>query len=156
MPKTIRYYIGTMLTLLATTSVCSQPQDGIGQTIQINTRLHSFVGRPSWLLMIRDIDHNENIPYVYDITRGNNFWLAFTYGRNYLITASTLQFAPYRSNPYRTKVINNFCNLESHGRVARGESLQVTLTGDLSPDANSYTCNVIRFKENNFSASPSD
>src|SRR5690349_5971957 len=107
-------HIGIMCALFAASNIFAQPPDGVGQTIQINTRLHSFVGKPSWLLMIRDIDHDQNIPYVYDISRGDNFWMAFTYGHNYLITASTLQFAPYRSDPYRVKVIHNFCNLESH------------------------------------------
>jgi hypothetical protein len=156
MAKKIGYYIRIVLTLLIATNVHAQPEDGVGQTIQINTRLQSFIGRPSWLLMIRDIDHNQTIPYVYDISRGDNFWLAFTYGHNYLITASTLQFAPYKANPYRTKVIHNFCNLESHGRIARGESLQVIITGDLSPNTDSYSCNIMRFSDNHFSVPSSD
>lgn len=134
----------------------SQPEDGVGQNIQITTNLRSFVGKPSWLLMIRDIDHDQNIPYVFDFTRSDNFWLAFTYGHNYLITASTLQYAPYRSNPYRTKVTYDFCHLESHGRIARGESLYVTITGDLSPNTDGYTCNIVRFKDNHFTVPSSD
>ena|SRR3990167_3243662 len=124
--------------------------NGVGQTIQINTRFHSFTGKPSWLLIIRDIDHNENIPYIFDIRRGTNFWVAFTYGRNYLISASTLQFSPYRRNPYRQKKINNFCQLESHGRIQRGSSLYITITGDLSPDTTTFTCHVSKYKDTQF------
>lgn len=149
-PTLWRYYIGMVLLLCFAQPALAQPPDNNGETIQITTQLHSFVGKPSWLLMIRDIDGDQNIPYVYDITRGDNFWLAFTYGRNYLIVASTMQFSPYRSDPYKTKTINNFCNLESNGRIIRGDSFSVTITGDLSPTPGSYTCNVLRFANTNF------
>lgn len=149
--KALSVAIGILFTLCASVQAFSQPPDGVGQSIQIYTRLQSFVGKPSWLLIIRDIDHNQNIPYVYDITRNDNFWLAFTYSRNYLILASTLQFAPYRANPYRTKVIRDFCGLESRGRISRGESLYVMVTGNLSPNTDSYSCNVTRFTDTRFS-----
>lgn len=127
---------------------------GVGQTIQLYTRISSFVGQPTWLLMIRDVDHNQNIPYVFNITSGNNFWVAMTYGRNYLITASTLQFSPYRYYPGNTKRINNFCQLESNGRIVRGESMHVTVTGDLSPYNQQYDCSVSRFPDNYFTIAP--
>ena len=144
--------INTFLTffLLALSPATQAMEDGIGQTIKIHTHLDSFIGRPSWLLMIRDIDHNQNVPYVYDFTDGNNFWLAFTYSRNYLIIASTLQFAPYKANPYRTRTIRNFCGLESSGRINRGISIHVTLTGNLTPDTNTFQCNVLRYADTNF------
>lgn len=128
--------------------------NGLGQTIQIYTQLHSFVGKPSWLLIIRDVDNGQNIPYLYDIERGNNFWLAFTYGRNYLITVSSMQFAPYRRFPDRKKIVNNFCNLESNGHIIRGESLYITIAGDLSPFGDGYTCHVSRFADTNFAIAP--
>lgn len=119
-------------------------QDDFGQTIQINTQLHSMLGHPSWLLVIRDLDHGQNIPYLYDFESGNNFWLAFTYGHNYLITASTLTF-----NPYQTTV-NNFCGLESRGRILRGQSLYITLTGDLTPRSATFNCRVLKTLDTNF------
>lgn len=128
----------------------AQENDGLGQTIQINTRFHSFVGKPSWLLIIRDIDHGQNIPYLYDISKGDNFWLAFTYGRNYLITVSNLQFSPYRYNPYGTKKINDFCHLESNGRIIRGESMIITINGDLSPETDTFTCHVLKYTDSHF------
>lgn len=129
----------------------AQSTGGLGQTIQINTRLHSFVGTPSWTLIIRDVDHGQNIPYVFDFNKGTNFWIAMTYGTNYLITASTLQFSPYRHYPdYRTLRVENFCNLESHGRIVRGESMSITITGQLSPYTDRYDCHVMVYPDNGF------
>lgn len=127
--------------------------DGLGQTIQIYTRFHSFVGQPSLLIIIRDLDHDQNIPYVFDITRGDNFWLLFTYGRNYLISVSNLQISTYKSryNDFGEYKINDFCHLESHGRISRGESMTITIDGDLSPNPNSITCHITKYQDSNFS-----
>jgi len=74
--KKVAICIGILCGLCITTSSSyAQDNDGLGQIIQIHTRFHSFVGKPSWLLIIRDLDHNENIPYFYEIKRGDNFWL---------------------------------------------------------------------------------
>ena len=136
-------------------SLCIAPisyaePDGVGQTIQIYTQLHSFIGRPSWLLIIRDIDHNQNLPYLFDFNRGDNFWVAFTYGRNYVITVSNLQFAPYREWPYKTRKINNFCQLESNGRINKGQSMYITIKGDLTPNAGTFSCYVSKYPDTNF------
>ena len=125
-------------------------EDGIGQTIQITTQLHSFVGNPSWLLIIRDLDNDENIPYLYDFRKGDNYWLALTYGHHYLITVSSMKFDPY------ARKINNFCHLESNGRIARGESLYITINGDLSPNTNTFTCHVLRYVDPNFTITNQD
>ena len=139
----------------------AQNNDGAGQTIQIYTQLDSFVGRPSWLITIHDIDHNQNIPYIFDFDTENNFWMAFTYGRNYLITGSELQFSPYRtypnrfySNYYSERKINNFCHLESGGRILHGESMYIMLRGKLTPNSDTYTCHVSQFRDSNFSVTP--
>jgi hypothetical protein len=126
--------------------------EGIGQTIEINTRFHSFVGRPLWLLVIRDLDHNQNISYLYDIHKGENFWIALTYGKQYLILASTLQIQTYgsRDNRFKKYTINNFCHLESHGKIMRGVSLFLNLEGDLTVNDNSINCQVSRFFNPNF------
>jgi len=122
----------------------TQPPDGFGQTIEINTRLHSYLGKPTWLLVVRDIDHGQNIPYMYDFRKGTNFWLALTYSKNYLITVSELVFNPY------DKKVKNFCNLESMGRIQRGVSMRIFLQGDLSPNTATYTCNVFKYQEPQF------
>jgi hypothetical protein len=145
-----------LMTVVLTTPVYAQGgDDGMGQTIQIRTRFSSFSGRPSWLLIIRDVDNGQNIPYIFDVRRGNNSWVALTYGRNYLITVSNLQFSPYgrnpyKTNPYTTAKINNFCQLESNGRVRRGESLIITIDGDLTPYSNTYRCSVSSYRDTNF------
>ena len=148
------------LSLLLLSFSAHAADDGLGQTIQIHTRFHSFVGKPSWLIIIRDVDNGQNIPYVFDVKRGENVWVALTYSRNYMITVSNLQFSPYhvypnRENPYTSTKINNFCNLESHGHIIRGESLYITLEGNLTP-YNTYECHVSSYRDTNFTiASPS-
>lgn len=149
--KIVIICLSTLASLCLSISLShAQPDNELGQSIQIYTRFHSYVGRPSWLLVIRDLDHDQNIPYIYDVSRGDNFWLAFTYGRNYLITTSRMYFSPYRTNPYNSKRINNFCNLESNGRIIRGESLYITINGDLSPNANTFTCHISSYPNSNF------
>lgn len=150
--KVIAYtWIVCSLCLTATNSQ-AMPDNNFGQTIQIQTRLHSFLGKPSWLIVIRDVDHNQNIPYVFDITRGNNFWLLFTYSRNYLISASNMQMSTYRSryNTFGKYQIDNFCQIESGGRIAHGESMIITITGDLTPYSDTIQCHVSRFADANF------
>lgn len=135
---------------LTTGPVPAQPQDGFGQTIEINTRLHSYLGKPTWLLIIRDVDHGQNIPYMYDFRKGTNFWLALTYSDNYLITVSELVFNPYQ------KKVKNFCNLESMGRIQRGTSLRIFIDGDLSPHTDTYHCNVLKYIDPNFTIAIQD
>lgn len=127
------------------TASVSYAADGIGQTIQITTRFNAWMGKPTWLLTIRDLDHNQTIPYLFDITRGENYWVALTYGRNYLISASNLQIETYypRRNKFKNYRIKNFCCLESQGRIHRGESLYITISGDLTPNSDTYFCNMI-------------
>lgn len=150
--KTALCLLVSLALALAALPVSAQPEEGgFGQTIQIHTRIHSFTGRPSWLLIVRDVDHEQNIPYIFDFRSGSNYWVALTYGRNYLITVSELQFSPYRKNPYKTNPytsakINNFCQLESGGRIRRGESLYITIDGDLTPYSNTYRCHVSSYR----------
>jgi len=134
--------------LLSSTQTLAHPQSGLGQTITIQTRLSSYIGRPTWFLEIRDIDHNQTIPYLFNIDSGSNTWIALTYGSNYLIYASRIQFPSYRSryNDFKSYRINNFCKLESRGRIIKNESLQIYISGDISPHSTSYQCKVLRFK----------
>lgn len=149
-----KYIVSSVLalSLIASVSYAQPNEEGLGQTIQITTRLHSFFGKPSWLLIIRDLDHGQTIPYLFEFTRGENFWLAFTYSRNYLITVSNLQIETYRSrfNSYKKYKINNFCHIESNGRILKGESMAITIEGDLFPYSDSYTCNVTTYTDSNF------
>lgn len=122
----------------------ANPEEGLGQTIQINTHFSSFAGKPSWLLIIRNVDSGQVSPYIYDVSREENFWLAFSYGRNYKITVSQMQLNPYGA------VINNFCGLVD-GRIMKGESMIITLSGDLTPKRIwSIDCHVMRYPDGNF------
>ena len=78
--------------------------------------------------------------------------MAFTYSNNYLILASTLTFETYQSrwNLYRKYKINNFCQLESNGRILRDTSMRIIITGNLTPNTDAFKCNVMRFYEANF------
>lgn len=137
----------TAATLLAASSAYCQPGNELGQTIQINTNLRSAISKASWTLIIRDIDHNQVIPYVYDIDQGNNYWMAFTYGRNYLVTVSELTFYP------SDRKIRNFCGLESMGAIQRGTSMQIHLSGKLSRNPDTFDCNVLKYSDSNFNIS---
>lgn len=146
--------IGLLLSLSFISSPGKAQGDGLGNIIQIHSRLHSFVGRPSWLIVVRDVDHNQNIPYIFDFRRGNNFWFAFTFGRNYLISVSNLQFSPCRRNPYRSTRSNNFCNIESDGRIIHGKSMTIMISGGLSPDPCTYTCHAVTYPTGFFTIVP--
>jgi hypothetical protein len=127
----------------------TQGLDGLGQVINIHTRLDSTVGKAIWTLIIRDLDTGQNIPYIFDFIHGDNHWVAFTFSRNYLITASRLQIVVPRSryNQYKNYRISNFCNIESMGRIVRGRSMVINLKGDLSPNRDKYTCIASSFPD---------
>lgn len=147
-------FIYTFISLCISPSFCfaQTDSDGLGNTIQIYSHLRSYVGKATWLLIIRDVDHGQNIPYFFEFSKGDDSWVVFTYSRDYLILASRLQIESYQGlyNTYKNYRIFNFCGLESRGRIIRGESIYITLNGDLSPNADTYTCHVSKFPENNF------
>lgn len=115
--------------------------NSLGQTIQINTRFHSIAGKPVWLLILRDPDTGVVMPYLYDIKNNDNFWLALSFSRNYVVTASRVKFGPFA-------IINNFCHLEN-GVLSR-KSMIITLTGDLTPVPVTYKCHVLKYNDSAF------
>jgi hypothetical protein len=116
-------------------------ENPFGQTIQINTHFDSLKGNPTWLLMIRNIQTGEILPYLYEIKNFDNFWIALSYGRDYRIVASKLQFESSKS-------IANFCHLEDG--VLSGKSYVVRLSGNLKPGGRDYECHTIKFKDYDF------
>ena len=108
----------------------------IGQTLQVNTHFSSIIGTPTWLLIIRDTKTGLVLPYIFDIKDNDNFWVAFTAGRTYKVTASTLKFGPYAK-------INNFCHLENG--VITDKSFFISLSGELSPNPKSSKCHVRKY-----------
>lgn len=113
-------------------------QNPLGQVIQINTNFKSIAGKPSWLLIIRNEETGQIFPYIFDVKTRDNYWLAFTYGRSYRITASKLTFGPYA-------VIHNFCKLEDG--ILSGKSMIISVTGNLTPVSATSNCNVMRFED---------
>jgi hypothetical protein len=109
-----------------------------GQTFQINTRLNSYVGKPSWLLIIRDVETGQVLPYLYDFNGTENFWVGFTYAHSYQITVSELEFGP----PNAT--IHNFCHLQDG--ILDHQSFTINLSGDLTPNRRTSFCHVFKYK----------
>jgi hypothetical protein len=124
--------------------ITSTPADNsqfINQTIQINTRLNTYYGNPTWLLILKDEESQRVFPYIFDFYNPTNFWIASSFARKYRVTVSKVSFGPFAE-------IKNFCHLEN--RSMSGESLTVTLTGKLSPVRNTYQCNVMRYPNFSF------
>lgn len=109
-----------------------------GQTLEINTHFRSIIGKPTWLLIIRDQDNGSVLPYLFDIRNNDNFWIAFTMGHTYRITVSQLKFGPFA-------IINNFCHLQSCD--IEGKSMRIILRGKLSPYRGSSVCDVMQYKD---------
>lgn len=143
--KICAVFLLSLSTLLGITAV--NAQDPFGQNIQITTNFRSLMGKPTWLLVIRDVQNGQVLPYLYEIKNNDNFWIAFTYGHSYRVVASTLKFG-------RFAVINNFCHLENG--ILTGKSMIVTLTGDLTPNRATARCKVLKYSDTAFTiVSPS-
>jgi hypothetical protein len=119
----------------------AQAQNSLGQTLQIYTHFKSILGKPSWLLIVRDVNTGQVSPYLFDLKHNNNFWVAFTYGHTYRVTASVLKFGAYAE-------IKNFCGLEDG--ILSGQSMYITLSGKLSPDPTSSKCYVMKYNDTLF------
>jgi hypothetical protein len=115
----------------------SYAQISLGQTLQIYTHFTSIVGKPEWLLEIREAETGRVLPYLYEVKEQDNYWIAFTAGRSYRVVASTLKFGPYAR-------IKNFCKLENG--IISDESMTVTLSGELTPSTRDFRCVVRKFK----------
>jgi hypothetical protein len=121
-------------------------ENPLGQTFQINTHLDSYVGKPSWLLIITDVQTGQVMPYLFDITSNDNFWVQFTFAHTYRVSASELHFGP------PDDIIRNFCHLQ--GGILDHESLVINLSGRLTPKRNTAQCTVSHYKEYSFPIAP--
>jgi hypothetical protein len=139
--KILRSVASIISGLIFILPVVSGAENPLGQTLQINTNFDSLKGNPTWLLVIRNTQTGEILPYMYEIKNSDNFWIALSYGRNYRIVSSRLQFESSKS-------ISNFCNLEDG--VISGKSYVIRLSGNLRPGGNDYECHTIKFKDYNF------
>jgi hypothetical protein len=128
--------------LLLFSIVCAARDQG--QFLQVRTQFDSVIGKSSWLFVIRDLDHEQTLPYLFDMKRGENYWVVPTGGYDYLITISNLRMSVYqeKKNKYKKYEIKNFCRLESHGRIKHGKSAYITISGRLSQHGRDYRCHI--------------
>jgi hypothetical protein len=119
-------------------TLASHADNSLGEVIHIYTQFRYFVGKPTWLLIIRDVETGAVTPYVFDIRNNENYWIAFTYGHSYRVTVSNLKFGTYSQ-------IQNFCGLEDG--ILSGASMYMTLKGVLTPDPKTMKCFVHVFKD---------
>lgn len=110
----------------------------MGPTVQINTNFKSIEGNPTWLLILRDVDTGRVIPYMYNLTNNDAFYIALAWSHNYRITVSKISWGP-------CKYIDNFCDLENG--VLSGKSVIVRLSGRLTPHRGTATCVVRKYKD---------
>ncbi|MDR3478178.1 MAG: hypothetical protein P4M14_09135 [Gammaproteobacteria bacterium] len=125
------------LSLLSSFQATAQNNLVAGDSIQIYTEFQSVMGKPSWLLILRDMTTGEVLPYVYDIQNNYNFFIALAMSHHYRVTTSTMTFGPYA-------VIHNFCHLEDG--IISWHSLYITLRGSLTPNRNTAHCNIQRYQ----------
>jgi hypothetical protein len=111
------------------------------QTLQISTNLTEIIGKPSWTLIVRDLKSGLVSPYIFEIEKHNNYWVAFTYGHVYKVQASSLTFGPFAH-------ISNFCGLQNG--VLTGISMFMIITGKLTPDPKTYHCKITKYSDPNF------
>jgi hypothetical protein len=130
--------IVTLISSVITTICRADAYPYPGQTLQINTYLNSLIGYPSWTLIIRDAESERVLPYLFEFTDTNHFWIAFTTSRSYIVTASTLKWGPYA-------IIHNFCHLENG--LLTNQSMIITLKGELSPNLHSFKCKVQKYSD---------
>lgn len=109
-------------------------------SLTIHANLQAFVGAPTWTVILRDLEHNQNIPFVLDFTNPSHFWTLHASSHNYLVQSSTLTF-----NKPNMRPIYNFCSLESDGKILRGKSITVQLSGRLSPRKADFKCQTSFF-----------
>jgi hypothetical protein len=125
------------ISLIFTTYAYALPIVLPGETLQINTHLRSITGKPTWVLVLRDIESQKVLPYMFDIKNNDNYWIAFSLSHTYQVVSSNLRFDAHNE-------INNFCGLED--THINGVSMLINLTGRLTPDAGTSHCNTIKFK----------
>jgi hypothetical protein len=129
------------LFILGSQSLLAQ-DNPLGQTFQINTHLSCIVGKPSWLIIVRDEETGQVLPFLYDINTEDNFWLGFTFSHAYRVITSELDFGPPNAK------IHNFCHLQDG--ILDHESFTATLSGPLTPNRYTSTCHVTRYKQYSF------
>lgn len=124
-------------------SQISFAQDLPGQSIQIQTFLRAFEGKPSWLIKVRDVDTGAIYPYLFDVSNEENTWVEIIFARHYRIIESTMNFGPPPCAQIR-----NYCHLEDG--ILKNKSFAITLTGKLTPNRFTSSCHILKYKNYQF------
>lgn len=107
--------------------------------IHIYTHLDDdMIGKPTWIMVLRDRNSGITSPYLFDFRKGDNFWLALSPGRQYEIIISNLRFYPFVAE------YKNFCGLEK--KRLSNESISVEMTGKLTPKRNTLKCRWMQYQ----------
>lgn len=104
--------------------------------VQIQGDLRTVSGNPRWLILLRNPDNGSTTPWMYDVKQAVNHWVILPGSHAYQIVASELLFND------RT-IFHNFCGIEDG--VITGKSMQITLSGQLSPTTDTIRCHVISY-----------
>ena len=116
-----------------------------GQTIQIHTNFDGIVGYPSWLIIVRDENGQQVVPYQFQMRNNQNFYIVLTWAHTYRITASNLSFGHYAN-------VDNYCHLQDG--ILSGKSMLIELGGVLSPDRSTSRCRVQQYQDMPFPVVP--
>jgi len=106
--------------------------------VQVHTNFDTLSSdAPDWLIIIHDADSPAVYPYLFQLTKKSDYFFIFTDARHYRVS-SVLTFEHYH------KKINNFCQFPLN--VIDNESLDIWLSGRLTPDLKTVQCRMFRRK----------
>lgn len=107
--------------------------------IRIYTHIDdTMIGKPSWVIVLRDRDTGITEPYLFDFRKGDNFWIALSPAKQYEVTISNLRFHPFPAE------FKNFCGLEK--KKLNNQSISLELTGKLTPQRHTLKCKWMQYR----------
>lgn len=72
-----KFWLFLLFTLSGFFPLFSQAQIPLGQTLQINTHFNHIYGEPVWLLVLRDVQTGQVLPYIFDLKKMITFGSLF-------------------------------------------------------------------------------
>lgn len=122
---------------------------GLGQMIQITTSFPHAYHNARWILVIRDVDHHQRIPYSFDMQKGQHQWMVFTYSKHYRILSSTFYAdANNKLDQPKPVRIKNFCQLKGHNSILSSRSMHIYINGDVLSDPEAAFCQISTYSDN--------
>lgn len=133
--------LGLLSSLFFLSPLAQAQLEQIKHIIEIHTKLTSIVGRPTWLIVLRDMNSGHILTFMYDFILYENDWVAYSKNRKYRVVSSSLKFGP-------DIVINNFCGIQDG--ILEGTSMYITLIGAITPDPTTAKCKVLKYNDVGF------